>query len=528
MFLDNSRENASRLIACAGLRVRHSRCSTIATYVAERDAHCADGARGMCACFAVGVAASQRRAAVTPPHPHAQPRHRRHRPDPAPLGVDGQLTSWLQVRGEFRERIEGFTRRRVHAGQRRRLLAGPVPAQRDGRARARSLSSSCRCRTRARSTRRPARTARAVPRPLDLRMAYGDFGDDAQHGARRPPGAGVRRAAPGRPSRAGSTPRARSTAARVTLKRKRVQVDVFGASVVRIHRRTSSTRAATATASPAPTGRRTDADPEGRPSSRTSSGGSRREPARRTRRRRRHCIRRRSACAWPASCRRGFDYGVEMAVQTGSLGADRRERVGRPLAAAARRSPARGAVRDCSANSTTRPATPIRPTARAAPSISSIPPATTSYGLADQVGWRNIHHAARRPRAHADAKVRRSPAAITRGGSRARPTRSTAPSGALRRARRRRRRRHATSARSSTSRSPYAYSPQLQLAGGYAHIFTGRVPEAGDAGRVLQLPVRHGHLRLPRRRSRRSTRETHDDVTTHVSQGRRRLDRRRR
>ena len=28
---------------------------------------------------------------------------------PAPLGVGGQLTPWLQVRGEFRARVEGFT-----------------------------------------------------------------------------------------------------------------------------------------------------------------------------------------------------------------------------------------------------------------------------------------------------------------------------------------------------------------------------------------------------------------------------------
>ena len=30
-------------------------------------------------------------------------------PQPVPLGIDGQLASWLQVRGEFRTRIEGFT-----------------------------------------------------------------------------------------------------------------------------------------------------------------------------------------------------------------------------------------------------------------------------------------------------------------------------------------------------------------------------------------------------------------------------------
>ena len=30
-------------------------------------------------------------------------------PQPVPLGINGQLASWLQVRGEFRTRIEGFT-----------------------------------------------------------------------------------------------------------------------------------------------------------------------------------------------------------------------------------------------------------------------------------------------------------------------------------------------------------------------------------------------------------------------------------
>ncbi len=30
-------------------------------------------------------------------------------PGPAPLGLDGQLTPWLQVRSEVRSRVEGFT-----------------------------------------------------------------------------------------------------------------------------------------------------------------------------------------------------------------------------------------------------------------------------------------------------------------------------------------------------------------------------------------------------------------------------------
>src|SRR5437870_5547487 len=30
-------------------------------------------------------------------------------PQPVPLGVNGQLASWLQVRGELRTRVEGFS-----------------------------------------------------------------------------------------------------------------------------------------------------------------------------------------------------------------------------------------------------------------------------------------------------------------------------------------------------------------------------------------------------------------------------------
>jgi hypothetical protein len=43
------------------------------------------------------------------PFVNAQPQPTAPTPAPLPLGVDGQLASWLQVRGEFRTRIEGFT-----------------------------------------------------------------------------------------------------------------------------------------------------------------------------------------------------------------------------------------------------------------------------------------------------------------------------------------------------------------------------------------------------------------------------------
>ena len=66
--------------------------------------------------------------------------------------------------------------------------------------------------------------------------------------------------------------------------------------------------------------------------------------------------------------------------------------------------------------------------------------------------------------------------------------RSTAASGALARARRRRRRRLATSARRSTSRSRGALTPQLQLAGGYAHIFTGAFLKQATPGASYSHP----------------------------------------
>ena len=62
---------------------------------------------------------AQRRAAARPPFPTA------------PTSV---LPSWLRVRGEFRERIEGFDGLGFVDDARRRLLPQPLPPQRDGHA----------------------------------------------------------------------------------------------------------------------------------------------------------------------------------------------------------------------------------------------------------------------------------------------------------------------------------------------------------------------------------------------------------
>ena len=95
-------------------------------------------------------------------------------PQPVPLGINGQLASWLQVRGEFRTRIEGFTgggftdsedaywmdRFRLNATVRpSKSLAFVVQGQ-DSRAFNKTAGSQV----------APFRDT------LDLRMAYGEFG----------------------------------------------------------------------------------------------------------------------------------------------------------------------------------------------------------------------------------------------------------------------------------------------------------------------------------------------------------------
>ena len=124
------------------------------------------------------------------------------------------------------------------------------------------------------------------------------------------------------------------------------------------------------------------------------------------------------------------------------------------------------------------------------------PTAHDKYGLADQVGWRNIHHV----RVGFDVTpfkatpiTRELPLVLARRDARRALRGERRAAGA----RRRRRRQHAASARRSTCRSSRPLLPQLALAAGYAHLFAGPFLKAGDAGRVLQRPVRHGDLRVP-------------------------------
>src|SRR6266576_2421500 len=116
-------------------------------------------------------------------------------PTPTPLAVDGQLTPWLQVRGEFRARVEGFTgggfadNRDAYWMDRFRLNATASPSTlmkfvvqvQDARAFDKTIGSQ----------NVPLRDT------LDVRMAYGEFGS-TNSVRRRPAGVGVRRAASAR------------------------------------------------------------------------------------------------------------------------------------------------------------------------------------------------------------------------------------------------------------------------------------------------------------------------------------------
>ena len=121
------------------------------------------------------------------------------------------------------------------------------------------------------------------------------------------------------------------------------------------------------------------------------------------------------------------DYNVEAAIQRGSLGSDTISAwaghcAGRPddSVGGRRRYRVFGEYNFASGDET--PGDGTRGTFD-----QLYPTAHDKYGLADQVGWKNIHHLRDRPRRSGRTPSSRSAAAITRSGWRAPPTRFTAP-----------------------------------------------------------------------------------------------------
>ena len=197
------------------------------------------------------------------------------------------------------------------------------------------------------------------------------------------------------------------------------------------------------------------------------------------------------------------------------------QRVGRPLAAA-RVAAGRGRRQAHLANTTSPPAT-TNPTDGIRGTFDQLyPTGHDKLGLADQVGWRNIHHLRE---GFEFSPFKATPISVNYHSwwlaeTTRRPLRGERRAA---RARGRRRRRAATSARRSTCRSRAPLTPQLQLAAGYAHIFTGAFLEQATPGASYSHPyVMATYVFLAEKMSMMTT-----TTTTHVPQGRRHIDGRR-
>ena len=462
--------------------------------------------------IAVVIAAATAASAQSRSSSPTPRRHRRRRRHLAPVTQPRRPTAGTAARSRFQSRQRGDARRgcacaasSASASKASRTAASStdattstalsrVPLQRDRHAEQVPRRSRPRCRTRASADKTVGPTDRAVPRPFDLRTAFADVGDAKAPVAcaARAPGAGLRRAAAGRPPGWVNTGRT-FDAARVILRRKPFQVDVFAASLVRIladefDKSGNGNRFAGAYATHA------EAAAARRPSSRTCSGGATSTCAASSARSARSS-RRRSARARPASCRRGSTTASRWRCSAARSADDSVQRVGRPLAAARVACPA-GRAASSRPNTTSPPATRIRPTACAARSISSIRPRTTStaWPTRSAGGTSTTCASASRSRRFKATPITVQLPLLVAGRDARRALRGERRAAGARRRRRRQRARRPGDRRAGR-RAPL--TPQLQLAGGYAHICSRRVPQAGDARRVLQLPVRHGHLRVP-------------------------------
>ena len=376
-------------------------------------------------------------------------------------------------------------RRRLQAGQQRWLHARSLPRQRhdcaeQGRE-VRGAGAGCA------RLRQDQSAALAAPfrDTLDLRMAYGEFG-----GARNMVRVGRQELAFGEQRLIGHlnwVNTARSfDGVRATSRARRSSSTCSPPRSSRFSR-TTSTRAATATVSTAPTGRSTTA----------SSRRQTVEPycllaavARADGRDRRHSatsIRRRSACAWPASFRATSTTASRWRCRR-ARSDRRRARVGRALAGrqdvrAARPAQPRPFVEFNYASGDANPNDGMRGTFD-----QLYPTGHDKFGLADQVGWRNIHHlrGGLELKPHgAVAADRQLSLVLARERDRRPLQRRAAPS-----SRDRPRARPAgTSARSSTCRPPTPTRRSSRSRGGYAHIFPGEFLKNTTPGAVLQ-PVR--------------------------------------
>ena len=280
------------------------------------------------AAFAQQAAARSHRA-----QPRRQPgpvRAETSGPQPRQRAVSRQ---WFRLRGEFRERMEGFDGLGFNDYARGSLLAESLPLQRDRHRLEDASASRRRCRTRASAKKTVGPTGTPFKAPFDLRMAFADVGaatgpvtiragrQELVYGEQRLVGhVSWLNAARTFDGVQGDLPQRRPS--RSTSSRRRSSASSTA----------SSTRAAPATASPAPTARRAKLIPQATVEPyvffkrdvnlRAEAGGVRH--AERDDDRRPH----RRQAAGPPRLRRRDGAAARLARHR------RRQRLGRPLAAA--------------------------------------------------------------------------------------------------------------------------------------------------------------------------------------------------
>jgi hypothetical protein len=391
------------------------------------------------------------------------------------------LPSWLRVRGEFRERMEGFDgggfvedRRDLYWLSRFRFDAAVTPSK--------SLAFQVQVQDArvARKSVGPGGTPFSAP--FDLRMAFADLGRSTGPLTVR---LGRQELAFGEQRLVGhvSWLNAARTfdGAKITVRTRALQVDAFGASVVRIldgafDRSGNGNRFAGAYVTATTLLPRSSVEPYvfwRRDVALATEGGTFGDLGQTT-------LGVRLAGKLPAH----LDYGVEMAMQRGSLGSDDVDawaghwQLVESL-------PGRGAVRLTAeynyASGDEDPADGVRGTFD-----QLYPTPHDKYGLADQIGWKNIHHL----RAGVAFTPRRGwPIATNYHSWWLAETRDglyTAGSAPLARIPAGAASRHV--GQELDVQVSRALTPQIQVAGGYAHIFTGDFLKEATPGASYSHP----------------------------------------
>jgi hypothetical protein len=395
-----------------------------------------------------------------------------------PLGISGQFAPWLQVRGEFRARVEGFAgggfadtddaywmdRFRLNATVRPNKSVGFVVQAQDARAFAKKTGSQA----------APFRDT------IDLRMAYAELGSTSVLRIGRQELVFGEQRLVGHVSWANT---ARTfDGARATLKRNGLQVDAFAASVVTI-RPDAFDKSGNGNALYGLYASATTLVPKHvvepyvfwrqSPNFAAELGGT--APLHQA------TTGVRVAGKLPSA----IDWGTEMAVQAGSVGPDEvmawagHWTAGKTIADAPGHPRFFGEYNYASGDAN-------RTDGRRGTFDQLYPTGHDKYGLADQVGWRNIEHA------RAGVEIKPAPKWQLNGSYHSWWLASAtdglySAAGAL----------VARSAAGAAGRHvgqevdaqmAYAYSPQLQIGAGYAHLIPGEFLERTTPGHSYSYP----------------------------------------